>query len=139
MIGELEPNWKERAETAERACAEMSKTVLHAATETDKARKACAEMRAALEAWKAYCQSNIPTNADEQEVQGEQFTHCWFDAEHALSSDAGRDYFHRDEVKPLVDALRGCMNALEEWGPGPRDAFVLIQSQRALAAVARKD
>lgn len=47
-------------------------------------------MRKALNKWKAYFQSDIPTSADQQELNGEAFTDAWFEMEQALGTDGGR-------------------------------------------------
>ena len=44
-----------------------------------------AKLRVALEGWVKYFQRDVPITADAAEAQGEEFTHCWFETEKALS------------------------------------------------------
>lgn len=44
-----------------------------------------ARLRAALEGWVKYFQTDVPRNADDSEAQGEEFTRCWFETKKVLS------------------------------------------------------
>lgn len=62
--------------------------------ERDAAQKACAELREAIESLWAHCDLKAFGGSKPK----------WLI--HALSDECGKGYIHRDEVKPLVEALR---------------------------------
>lgn len=140
----------ERAERAERELAEVRRAakscIADAQTEKDmataeleRAQKACAEMRAALKwMWEkgemGYVERpGLPKECGECGRAGGHSDECWqSQVERGLSSDAGRDFFHRDDFEILVEALREL-----EAHPDARHQIVQV-CKRTIAAAHEK-
>jgi hypothetical protein len=86
---------------------------------------ACAEMRDVV--------SNLADIAQNNDISKDEFDRIESYKSRALSSDCGKDYFSREQVMPLVEALEKLSRLGNEPFLGNSDGNVI--AQRALAHV----